>query len=94
VFLLEAVGDETDVRTRGARELRDVRSLAEVAARFPEGLMVVVHRGFAVNVDRVSEVRRRENLRDWELKLEPPVNRIVPIARGRVREVWRAYGES
>lgn len=42
VFLLEAVGDETDVRTRGARELRDVRSLAEVVARFPAGLMVVV----------------------------------------------------
>jgi len=44
---------------------------------------VVVRRGFAVNVDRVSEVRRRENLRDWELKLEPPVDRIVPIAWGR-----------
>ena len=93
VFLLEAVGDETDVRTRGARRLRDVRSLGEVVERFPAGAIVVVHRGFAVNVDRVSEIRRRANGRDWELKLEPPVNRIVPVARDRVRELWRAYGE-
>ena len=93
VFLLEAVGDETDVRTRGARKLRDVRSLGELVERFPAGAIVVVHRGFAVNVDRVSEIRRRANGRDWELKLEPPVNRIVPVARDRVREVWRAYGE-
>ena len=93
VFLLEAVGDETDVRTRGARELRDVRSLGEVVARFPAGVMLVVHRGFAVNVDRVSEIRRRANERDWELKLEPPVNRIVPVARDRVKGLWAAYGE-
>ena len=30
VFLLEAMGDETNVRTRGARKLRDVRSLGEL----------------------------------------------------------------
>ncbi|MCG6925642.1 MAG: hypothetical protein LJF30_10055 [Acidobacteria bacterium] len=30
IFYLEAQGDETDVRLRGARRLRDVRSLGEV----------------------------------------------------------------
>ena len=94
VFYLEADGDETAVRTRGRRKLRDVRSLGELTARFPKGLLVLVHRSTAVNVDRVAELRRRENGRDWELRLEPPVNRVIPVARDRVPELWAAYGES
>jgi len=94
IFLLEAHGDETEVRTRGRRPLRDVRALGEVIARLPPGTFVQVHRSIVVNVDRVSEVRRRPNGRDWELRLEPPVNRMLPIARGRVAAVWAAYGET
>jgi DNA-binding LytR/AlgR family response regulator len=93
VFYLEAQADETEVRTRGRRRLRDVRSLAELTARFPKGLLVPVHRSAAVNVDRVDEVRRRANGRDWELRLEPPVNRVIPVARKRVAALWAAYGD-
>jgi len=93
VFLLEAHGDETEVRTRGRRRLRDVRSLGEVLAHFPAELFVLVHRSVAVNADRVSEIRPRDNGRDWELRLEPPVNRVVPIARSRLAALWEAYGE-
>ena len=93
VFLLEAVGDETVVRTRGRRRLLDVRSMGELVARFPAGAMVQVHRSFAVNPDRVSEVRRREGGRDWELKLEPPVNRVIPVGRAHLAALWAAYGE-
>ena len=92
VFLLEADGDRTVIRTRGRRKLRDVRSLGEVLARFPEGTIVQVHRSYAVNPDRVSEVRRRGNSRDWELKLEPPVNRVLPVGRTHARHLWTAYG--
>lgn len=94
VFFLEADGDETVVRTRGRRRLRDVRSLGEVLRRLPAGTFVQVHRSMAVNVDRVDEVRRRPGGRDWELRLEPPVNRVLPIARGRVEALWAAYGET
>jgi len=94
VFLLEADGDETKVRTRGRRGLRDVRALGEVVARFPPGTFVQIHRSLAVNVDRVGEVRRRPNGRDWELRLEPPVNQVLPIARARVAALWAAYGET
>lgn len=94
VFYLEADGDETELRTRGRRRLRDVRSLTQVTAQFPEDLFVLVHRSTAVNIDRVDEVRRRPNRRDWELRLEPPVNRVLPIARLRLRALWAAYGES
>lgn len=93
VFLLEAVGDQTIVRLRGKRRLRDLRSLGEVLARFPEDVMVRIHRSTAVNVDRVTEVRRRPGKRDWELKLEPPVNRVLPVGRSRVAGLWAAFGE-
>jgi DNA-binding LytR/AlgR family response regulator len=93
VFLLEAEGDETQIRTHGRRRLRDVRTLTQLLKRFPSGLLVQVHRSVAVNVDRISEVRRRANGRDWELRLEPPVNRVVPVARGRLPALWAAYGD-
>jgi DNA-binding LytR/AlgR family response regulator len=93
IFVLEARGDETEVRTRGRRRLRDVRSLGEVMRHLPPGLFVPVHRSMAVNVDRVSEIRRRPDSRDWELRLEPPVNRVLPVARGRLDALWEAYGE-
>ena len=93
VFLLEADGDESRVRTRGRRRLRDIRSLGEVLARFPSRLFVQVHRSSAVNIDRVAEVRLRENGRDWELRLEPPVNSVVPIGRTRLAALWAAYGD-
>jgi hypothetical protein len=48
----------------------------------------------AVNVDRVAGARRRPGERDWELRLEPPVNLVLPIARGRAEALWTAYGES
>jgi len=93
VFLLEAVGDETEVRLRGTRSLRDVRSLGQVLARFPEDVMMLIHRSSAVNVDRVTEVRRRPGKRDWELRLEPPVNRVLPVSRDRLPALWAAYGD-
>ena len=93
IFYLRAVGDTTEVRTRGRRRLRDVRSLGEVVRFFPTGLFVQVHRSYAVNSDRVAEVRRRPSSRDWEVKLEPPVNQVLPVARGRLEALWAAYGE-
>jgi DNA-binding LytR/AlgR family response regulator len=64
-----------------------------VLARFPEQTMVQVHRSYTVNPDRVSELRRRENGRDWELKFEPPVNRVIPVGRSHIAGLWAAYGE-
>lgn len=93
VFFLEADGDETSVRTRGRRNLRDVRSLGEILERFPPQLFVRVHRSRVVNVDRVAEIRRRPNGRDWEVRLEPPVNTVVPVSREQLPVLWKAYGE-
>ncbi len=93
VFLLEAEGHETLVRTRGRRKLRDIRPFGEVLACFPAELFVRVHRSRAVNLDRVSEIRRRSGGRDWELLLEPPANTVVPVGREHLAALWTAYGE-
>jgi len=93
IFFLKAVGDRTEVRRRGRARLRDLRSLGEVVAILPPGLFAVIHRSYAVNLDRVAEVRRRSNGRDWELRLEAPVNRVLPVGRTHLSALWAAYGE-
>jgi len=30
--------------------------------------------------------------REWEVKLEPPVNRVLPVSRGALAELWKAFG--
>jgi len=44
VYYLEAQGDETDVRLKGARRLRDVRSLGEVLEELGPLGFVRIHR--------------------------------------------------
>jgi hypothetical protein len=29
----------------------------------------------------------------WEVKLDPPVNRVLPISRRRVSTFWERFGE-
>ena len=90
VYFLEAVGDETLVRTRRARRLRDVRSLGELSPFFTPILRV--HHNHAVNLGRIREIRRRRKGEDWELKLEPPVNRVLPVSRTQIGRLLKAYG--
>jgi DNA-binding LytR/AlgR family response regulator len=91
VYYLEADGDETLLRRRGARRLRDVRSLGEVLPHFEPHGFRRVHRNHAVNVRRVREIRPRKNGVDWELKLEAPVNRVLPVSRASLPGLLAAY---
>ena len=56
IYYLEAQGDETDVRLRSARPLRDVRSLGEVLKQIGPLGFVRIHRNHAVNPGRVREI--------------------------------------
>jgi DNA-binding LytR/AlgR family response regulator len=89
VYWLEAEGHTTLVRLRGARRLRDTRPLGRLLAKLPPSLFVRVHRNHAVNVDRVRELRRREGDADWELVLDPPVNRVLAVSRSAVASLRR-----
>ena len=93
VFLLEAVGDETDVRLRGAKPLRDVRSIGEVLPAFEAAGLVRIHRSYAVNPQRVHEIRPRRRGSGWEVKLEPPVNRVLDVSRREAADLFSAFSE-
>jgi DNA-binding LytR/AlgR family response regulator len=93
VYYVEAVGDDTRVRTRSARAVQDVRPIGEVARRLAAHGFVRIHRNHLVNPVHVREVRRRPGGEDWEVRLAPPVNVVLPVSRAALRELWAAFGE-
>ena len=93
VYYLRARGGETGVRRRSRTSLIDVRPIGEVAPLFEPFGFVRTHREHAVNLFRIRLLRLQADGRDWELKLEPPVNRVLPIARDRLAGLRTALGE-
>ena len=91
VYFLEAVGDDTLVRLRSNRDLRDLRPLGTLLKQFAPYGFLRVHRNHAVNLARIQEIRRRKGSEDWELKLERRVNRVLPISRGQVGKLLKAF---
>ena len=92
VYYLEARGDEADIRLRGARRLLDVRSLGEVMRDFGPAGFVRIHRNHAVNPGRVREISLTG--RAWQVQLEPPVNKVLPVSRGSLTKLLQAYRRS
>ena len=66
-------------------------SLGQVFGTFERFGFVRVHKNHAVNARRVLSVRKREDSRDWELKLEPPVNRVLAVSRNYLSRLKKAY---
>jgi len=93
IYFVEAVGDDTLVRTRSARPLRDVRPIGALERVLLRHGFLRTHRDYLVNLQRVRQVRRRTRGEDWELKLDPPVNRVLPVSRGALAALWAAFGE-
>jgi len=90
VYFLEADGGDTLVRLRGSTRLRDARRLSELLALFEPFGFLRIHHSYAVSLRRVRELRQREEGDDWEVKLEPPVNRVLPVARGERESLAQA----
>jgi len=93
VYHLQASGGETEIRLRSRTPLIDVRPIGEVAPLFEPFGFVRIHREHAVNIAHIRLLRLQADGRDWELKLEPPVNRVLPIARDRLEGLRAALGE-
>ena len=93
VYFLRASGGETEVRLRSRIPLVDVRPIGEVAPLFEPIGFVRIHREHAVNIARIRLLRLQADGRDWELKLEPPVNKVLSIARDRLAGLRAALGE-
>jgi hypothetical protein len=82
------------VRLRSARRLRDARTLGELVPLLSPFGVVRVHRKNAVNLRHVLDVRRRGGEADWEVKLEPRVNRVLPVSRMSSRTSGRPLGRA
>ncbi len=91
VYYLEAVGGETLIRMRSSRPLKDVRPLGKLFPLFQRHGFLRIHRNHAVNLGRIRLIRRRKRSLDWELKLQPPVNRILPISRNALGKLKAAF---
>ena len=91
VFYLEARDEDTVVRLRSAQYLVDTRPMRELLLSFEVHGFLQIHREYAVNLQRVRQVRRRKNSRDWEVKLAPPVNRVLPVSRSALQKLWQSF---
>ncbi len=92
IYLFEADGGETLVRTRRSQPLTDVRQLSELMVAFEPLGFAQIHRSWVVNLRRVREIRPTPDS-GWEVKLDPPVNRVLPVSRRRVSALWERFGE-
>ena len=82
IFFIEAADDQSLVRTSSRHLLSDRRSLAEWEEFLDPGEFFRVHRSYLVNLARVRLIRRREgSWGDWEVKLAPPVNKVLHLSR-------------
>ena len=93
VYYLEAQDEDTRVRLRSARPLVDMRPLGYLLPHFVPHGFLQIHREYVVNLRQIRQIRRRDDSRDWEVKLEPPVNRVLPVSRRALALLWRAFGE-
>ena len=93
IYYIEGQRDDVLVRTARKRRYRGTRRLAEWEKRLRAAGFLRVHRSYLVNLQRVREVRLRQGDRnDWELKLAPPVNVVLPVGRAYVAAMRKALG--
>jgi DNA-binding LytR/AlgR family response regulator len=93
IYFLESDGHDTLVRTARKTRLRSVRSLGELERRLKPLGFLRVQKSYLVNLDRVREVRlRKGDDNDWELKLDPPVNSVLPVGRDYLKGLRSALG--
>ena len=90
VFYLEVDGHDTLVRTARKRPYRSTRRMAGLLGRLPSPPFFRCHESYVVNLERVRSIEAAG--RDRQLRLDPPVNRLLPVARGRVAALHRVLG--
>jgi DNA-binding LytR/AlgR family response regulator len=91
IFYLEAQGENTLIRTRRKKPYKSVQRLGELAKKLPAPAFVRCHREYIVNLNRVRSLTPRQS-RDYDFRLDPPVNRRIPIARNRLEKIRKILG--
>ena len=91
IFYVEAEADDSLIRTARKKRYRHSERLDQVEARLPSPPFFRVHRSYIVNLNRVLELRSRGG-DEWELKMDPPVNKVLPVSRRRLPDLRRLLG--
>lgn len=91
IFYLEAKGHDTLIRTRRKKPYHSVQRLGDLAKKLPAPAFVRCHREYIVNLNRVRCLTPRKS-KDYDLRLDPPVNRRIPIARDRLEKIRKILG--
>ena len=93
IYYVEGERGDTLVRTSRRTRYRSTDRLSAWEHRLRDSGFVRVHRSYLVNLDRVRELRlRRGDTNDWEVKLDPPVNAVLPVGRGYLAKLKKALG--
>jgi len=93
IYYIEGERGDSLVRTSRKTRYRSIHRLADWERKLRGAGFVRIHRSYLVNLGRVREVRlRRGDTNDWELKLDPPVNAVLPIGRGYLPKLEKALG--
>lgn len=91
IFYVEAEADDSLIRTARKKLYRHSERLDQVEARLPSPPFFRVHRSYVVNLNRVLELRSRGD-DEWELKMDPPVNKVLPVSRRRLPDLREMLG--
>jgi DNA-binding LytR/AlgR family response regulator len=91
IFFIEAEGDDSLIRTARKTMRRHSERLEQVEERLPSPPFFRIHRSYIVNLDRVYELRSRGS-DEWEVKMDPPVNKVLPVSRRRMEELRKLLG--
>ena len=91
IFYLESQGENTLIRTKRKKRYKSIQRIGELAKKLPTPAFVRCHREYIVNLNRVRSITPRKS-RDYDLRLDPPVNRRIPIARNRLAKIRKILG--
>ena len=91
IFYVEAEADDSLIRTARKNRYRHSERLDQVEGRLPSPPFFRIHRYYVVNLNRVLELRSRGG-DEWELKMDPPVNKVLPVSRRRLPDLRELLG--
>jgi DNA-binding LytR/AlgR family response regulator len=90
IYYFQAADHDTVVRTARRASYRSSRRLRDLEARLPSPPFFRCHESDVVNLARVRSLEPRG--RDSVLRLDPPVNAVLPLARGRAARLRLLLG--
>ena len=91
IYYIEAKGDDSLIRTARKKRYPHVEPLETVEGLLPSQPFFRIHRSYIVNLDRAYELRSRGD-GEWEVKMDPPVNNVLPVSRRRLDELRALLG--